>query len=108
MEDIDFSRRLRRQGRLTCLRLRVITSARKWEREGVLRTIALMWTLRLLYHVGVHPALRGQGVAGRLVEASLEYAKEKALRVIPMCSYAAAFMRRHPDYAELMNQERSE
>ena len=56
MEDIDLSRRLKRQGRVACLRLRVITSARKWEREGVLRTIALMWTLRLLYHVGVHPA----------------------------------------------------
>jgi len=62
----------------------------------------------VITHVGVHPVLRGQGVAGRLVEASLEYAKEKELRVIPMCSYAAAFMRRHPEYAELMKQERSE
>jgi predicted GNAT family acetyltransferase len=62
----------------------------------------------VITHVGVHPELRGQGVAGRLVETSLEYARENALRVIPMCSYAAAYMRRHPEYAELMNQERSE
>lgn len=62
----------------------------------------------VITHVGVHPELRGQGVAGRLVEVSLEYAREKSLRVIPMCSYAAAYMRRHPEYAELMNQERSE
>ena len=62
----------------------------------------------VITHVGVHPELRGQGVAGRLVEVSLEYARENSLRVIPMCSYAAAFMRRHPEYAELMNQERSE
>ena len=56
MEDVEFSRRLKQQGRIACLRLRVTTSARKWEREGALRTIVLMWTLRLLYHVGVHPA----------------------------------------------------
>jgi predicted GNAT family acetyltransferase len=62
----------------------------------------------VITHVGVHPELRGQGVAGRLVEVSLEYARENSLRVIPMCSYAAAYMRRHPEYAELMNQERSE
>ena len=62
----------------------------------------------VITHVGVHPELRGQGVAGRLVEVSLEYAKEESLRVIPMCSYAAAYIRRHPEYAELMNQERSE
>ncbi len=62
----------------------------------------------VITHVGVHPDQRGQGVAGRIVEVSLTYAKENALRVIPMCSYAAAYMRRHPEYANLMNQERSE
>lgn len=56
MEDIAFSRRLKRRGRIVCLRLRVVTSARKWEGEGVLRTIVLMWRLRLLHCVGVRPA----------------------------------------------------
>jgi rSAM/selenodomain-associated transferase 2 len=56
MEDVEFSRRLKRQGRVACLRLRVTTSARKWEREGALRTIALMWTLRLLHALGIRPA----------------------------------------------------
>jgi rSAM/selenodomain-associated transferase 2 len=56
MEDIEVSRRLKRRGRLGALRLRVTTSARKWEREGPLRTIALMWTLRLLHFCGVAPA----------------------------------------------------
>jgi rSAM/selenodomain-associated transferase 2 len=55
MEDIDFTRRVKRQGRMAALRLRVTTSARKWEREGVVRTIVLMWTLRLLYALGVSP-----------------------------------------------------
>lgn len=62
----------------------------------------------VITHVGVHPELRGQGLAGHIVEASLAYAKENDLRVIPMCSYAAAYIRRHPEYMELTNQERSE
>jgi len=55
MEDVEFTRRLKRKGRLACLRLQVTTSARKWEREGILRTILLMWTLRFLYFIGVPP-----------------------------------------------------
>ncbi len=62
----------------------------------------------VITHVGVHPELRGHGVAGRLVEVSLAYARENSLRVVPMCSYAAAFIRRHPEYAELTQQDRSE
>jgi rSAM/selenodomain-associated transferase 2 len=56
MEDVELTRRLKRAGRLAALRLPVTTAARKWEREGVVRTILLMWTLRLLYACGVSPA----------------------------------------------------
>ena len=62
----------------------------------------------VITHVGVHPTLRGQGVAGRIVEVSLAYARENSLRVVPMCSYAAAYIRRHPEYAELTQQNRNE
>jgi predicted GNAT family acetyltransferase len=62
----------------------------------------------VITHVGVYPEHRGQGVAGKIVEAGLQYAKENSLRVIPMCSYAAAYIRRNPQYVELTNQERSE
>ena len=55
MEDVDLTRRLKRTGRLAALPLRVTTSARKWEREGVARTIVLMWALRALYACGVEP-----------------------------------------------------
>jgi rSAM/selenodomain-associated transferase 2 len=55
MEDIELCRRLKRHGRLAALRPRVTASARKWEREGALRTMALMWLLRFLYMVGVPP-----------------------------------------------------
>ncbi len=55
MEDIELTKRLKRLGRLACLDLRVTTSSRKWERDGILRTIVLMWTLRFLYFWGVSP-----------------------------------------------------
>jgi rSAM/selenodomain-associated transferase 2 len=70
MEDVEFSRRLKRQGRIACLRLRVITSARKWEREGALRTIALMWALRLLYWAGVAPTRLHRWYYGGRVDTS--------------------------------------
>lgn len=62
----------------------------------------------VITHVGVYPEHRGQGVAGKIVESGLEYARQNSLRVIPMCSYAAAYIRRNPQHMELTNQERSE
>ncbi len=55
MEDVELTRLLKRRGRLAGLRLQVTTSARKWEQEGVLRTVLLMWTLRLLHLMGAPP-----------------------------------------------------
>ena len=56
MEDIAISKRLRKMSAPLCLRQPCLTSARRWEREGVLRTIVLMWWLRLQYAFGVAPA----------------------------------------------------
>lgn len=56
MEDVEFSRRLKRAGPIAPLRARVVTSYRRWERCGALRTIFLMWTLRFLYWIGVPPS----------------------------------------------------
>jgi rSAM/selenodomain-associated transferase 2 len=56
MEDLAMSSRLRRRQWPVCLRARVITSDRKWRRDGVLRTILLMWRLRLAYFLGADPA----------------------------------------------------
>jgi len=56
MEDVEICRRLKRRGRMAALRLGVTTSARKWEREGAIRTILLMWALRFFYMAGVPPA----------------------------------------------------
>ena len=59
----------------------------------------------VMTHVGVHPDHRGQGVAAKLTDVALVYARAKALRVIPMCSYVAAHIRRNPQYADLTKQK---
>jgi rSAM/selenodomain-associated transferase 2 len=56
MEDIALSARLRRCGAPLAIASAVITSARRWERDGVLRTILLMWWLRLRFFFGASPA----------------------------------------------------
>jgi len=60
MEDIALSAQLRRCSRPVALRAAVVTSPRRWERNGVLRTIALMWWLRLRYFLGASPARLAQ------------------------------------------------
>ena len=59
----------------------------------------------VITHVGVHPEHRGQGVAGKITEVALEYAKQKSYRVIPMCPYVATYIRRHRQYLELTKQQ---
>ena len=55
MEDIALSKRLKRFSAPLCLRHRISASARRWERHGVLRTVFLMWRLRLAYWLGADP-----------------------------------------------------
>ena len=57
MEDIAISRRLKRLCRPFCIGTPAVTSGRRWEHNGVVRTILLMWRLRLSYYLGVEPAL---------------------------------------------------
>ena len=56
MEDVWLCMHLKRIGRPLCLRARVTTSARRWQAHGTLRTILLMWRLRLAYFFGADPA----------------------------------------------------
>ena len=55
MEDIELSKRLRRASPPNCLRETVLTSSRRWEQFGILRTVVLMWFLRASYACGVSP-----------------------------------------------------
>jgi rSAM/selenodomain-associated transferase 2 len=67
MEDVALSTRLKRIGRPCALRARVTTSARRWRRHGTLRTVLLMWRLRLRFFLGADPAklARAYGYAER-------------------------------------------
>jgi rSAM/selenodomain-associated transferase 2 len=56
MEDIALSARLKHIGHPLCLRARVTTSERRWRMHGILRTVVLMWRLRLAYFLGADPA----------------------------------------------------
>ena len=55
MEDIELSKKLKSFGKPACIKQRVITSSRKWESNGIIRTVLLMWRLRLLHFFGVSP-----------------------------------------------------
>ena len=55
MEDVALSRALRARSRPACLSAAVVTSSRRWERNGIARTILLMWGLRLRYALGADP-----------------------------------------------------
>lgn len=55
MEDVVFSNRMRAIARPACLAAKVVTSGRRWEKHGLLRTILMMWRLRLRFYFGASP-----------------------------------------------------
>jgi predicted GNAT family acetyltransferase len=59
----------------------------------------------LFTHTEVPPALEGQGVGNALARAALEYAKREGLRVVPLCPFVAAFIKRHKEYQSLVEDE---
>jgi predicted GNAT family acetyltransferase len=53
-------------------------------------------------HTIVPEELSGRGIAAQLVKHGLEHAREKKLTVVPQCTYVASFVKRHPEYEELL------
>ena len=56
----------------------------------------------VIHHTGVPRAIEGRGVASELVRTAFEFARSANLKVRPACSYAAAWIQRHPQYADLV------
>lgn len=53
-------------------------------------------------HTETEDRFRGKGVGGRLVQASLDSARERGLAVLPSCPFVRSWLEQHPDYAELV------
>lgn len=56
----------------------------------------------VIEHTGVPEAIGGRGIAAALVKAALEHARSANLKVLTPCSYAAAYIQRHPQYQDLL------
>lgn len=67
----------------------------------------LVYSLRdgrmIIEHTGVPEAIGGRGIAAALVKAALDHARTQGWRVVPACSYSAAYVQRHPEYADLVD-----
>ncbi|AWK85263.1 GNAT family N-acetyltransferase [Azospirillum thermophilum] len=53
-------------------------------------------------HVEAPPSLRGTGAAGRLMEGIVQAARQDGVKIVPYCSYAAAWLRRHQEHQDLV------
>ena len=61
-----------------------------------------------VYHTEVQPRFEGKGIAGRLLEALVRYARDNGLKVRPLCPYVYAQFKRHPEqYRDLWTEEKA-
>ncbi|MCK8494366.1 N-acetyltransferase [Spirosoma sp. RP8] len=56
-----------------------------------------------LTHTEVDPSLEGKGVGSRLVEGVLAYAEQHNLKIVPLCPFVAAYLKRHPDWNRVVS-----
>jgi uncharacterized protein len=69
--------------------------------------VAATWYRRhgdkiIFTHTKVPPELEGHGVGGALARAALTYARKEGLRVVPLCPFVAAFIKRHTEFQDLV------
>jgi len=65
MEDIALSKALKKISPPVCLKTKVVSSSRKWQQDGIIRTILLMWSLRLQYFFGADPDVLARRYYGK-------------------------------------------
>jgi predicted GNAT family acetyltransferase len=61
----------------------------------------------LLIHTEVDPTFEGQGLGGRLVAGALDDLGARDLKVVPLCPFVRTYLRRHPEYADLVVNDRA-
>lgn len=89
---------------------RDVTAANRFEQgfvdaDGDVRVVfadyARQGDTRILLHVEAEPELRGSGAADRFMHALAGHARSMKLKLVPQCSYAVAWLRRHREYGDL-------
>ena len=82
------------------------TSTTTAEPEGQLRSVfadyAVQGSTRVILHVEADPALRGTGAAGQFMQSLAQHARAEGLKLAPRCSYAVAWLKRHPEYDDVV------
>jgi predicted GNAT family acetyltransferase len=82
------------------------TSEQRFEMEAGGETAVAYYTLApgiiTFNHTEVPAALRGRGIASRLVRGALEAARAKRLKVVPRCSFVSAYLANHPEFNDLI------
>ena len=58
----------------------------------------------VVMHTEVPPELEGQGLGNTLARTALDYARSEGLRVVPRCPFVSAFIRRHKEYQDLVDE----
>ena len=56
----------------------------------------------IIEHTEVPEELEGRGIAGSIVRAALDYAREQRLKIMPLCPFTASFIHRHPQFQDLV------
>lgn len=55
----------------------------------------------IIDHTHVDKSLSGQGVGGKLVKAAVDYARKSLLKILPLCPFANAEFKKHPEYEDV-------
>ncbi|MBJ7448140.1 MAG: N-acetyltransferase [Brevundimonas sp.] len=76
------------------------------DQDGQTRTVfadyAMQGETRIILHVEADPALRGTGAADTFMRALSEHARAEKLKLAPRCSYAVAWLKRHPEFSDIL------
>jgi predicted GNAT family acetyltransferase len=76
----------------------------EWTEDGILSVLdyQLHDGIMIITHTGVPEAIGGRGIAADMTQAALDTARAEGWKVRPLCSYAAAYIRRDPQYQDLL------
>lgn len=62
----------------------------------------------LFIHTEVDPEFQGRGVANRLARSALDDVRQQGRTLVPLCPFIAAYIKRHPEYDDIVDHEMTE